>query len=57
MVLLYFCRCIFCLQRHKTEEETQQKYALKFCVELRQGVAKTYVKIQKAFGNDSVSRA
>jgi hypothetical protein len=32
-------------------------YAIKFCVKLGQGATNTYDKIQKAFGNDSVSRA
>jgi hypothetical protein len=34
----------------------EQSYAIKFCVKLGEGTTDTYGKIQKAFGNDSVSR-
>jgi transposase len=35
----------------------EQRYAIKFCVKLGEGATDTYDKIQKACGNDSVSRA
>jgi hypothetical protein len=35
----------------------EQHYAIKFCVKLGEGDVDTYEKIQKTFGNDSVSRA
>jgi hypothetical protein len=35
----------------------KQRYAIKFCVKLGEGVTDTYEKIQKAFGNDSISCA
>jgi hypothetical protein len=35
----------------------EQGYAVKFCVRLGKGATGTYGKIQKAFGNDSLSRA
>jgi hypothetical protein len=31
----------------------EQSYAIKFCVQLQEGVTDTCAKIQKAFGNDS----
>jgi hypothetical protein len=42
------------LQHHKN---LKQHYAIKFCVKLGKGAADTYEKIQKVFGNDSVSHA
>jgi hypothetical protein len=35
----------------------EQSYAIKFYVQLQEGVTDTCAKIQKAFGNDSESRA
>jgi hypothetical protein len=35
----------------------KQRYAIKFCVKLGEGATDTYEKIQKAFGNDSISCA
>jgi transposase len=35
----------------------EQRYAIKYCVKLGEGATDTYEKIQKAFGNDSVSHA
>jgi hypothetical protein len=39
------------------ENKFEQRYAVKFCVEFMEGATDTYEKIQKAFGNDSLSRA
>jgi hypothetical protein len=33
----------------------EQRYATKFCVKLREGATDACEKIQKAFGNDSLS--
>jgi hypothetical protein len=35
----------------------KQRYAITFCVDLEEGITDTYEKSQKAFGNDSLSRA
>jgi hypothetical protein len=35
----------------------EQRHAIKFCVKLGEGATETYEKIQKTFGNDSLSRA
>jgi hypothetical protein len=46
------------LQRHKKlNNGPEQRYAIKFCLKLWEGATDTYEKIQKAFGNDSPSRA
>jgi hypothetical protein len=39
------------------KNDLEQCYAMKFCVKLRDGASDTYEKIQKAFGNDSLSYA
>jgi hypothetical protein len=39
------------------KKNLKQCYAITFCVTLREGTTDTYKKIQKAFGNDSPSRA
>jgi hypothetical protein len=45
------------LQRHKNgDDNREERYAIKFCVRLLEGATDTYEKIQKAFGNDSLSR-
>jgi hypothetical protein len=35
----------------------KQCYTIKFCVNLGEGTTDTYKKIQKGFGNESLSRA
>jgi hypothetical protein len=39
------------------ENNLQERYAIKFCVELGEGATDTYEKIQKASGYGSVSCA
>jgi hypothetical protein len=41
----------------KVEKNLEQRYAIKFCVKMREGTANTYEKVQKASGNDSLSHA
>jgi uncharacterized cysteine cluster protein YcgN (CxxCxxCC family) len=51
------CRYVL-LQRHKNQKiNVEQRYASKFCVKLGEGATDTYEKLQKAFRNDSLSRA
>jgi hypothetical protein len=38
------------------KKNLEQHYAIKFCVKLGQGATDIYQKIQKAFGNDPLSR-
>jgi hypothetical protein len=33
----------------------EERYAIEFCIKLREGTTNNYEKIQKAFGNDSLS--
>jgi hypothetical protein len=37
------------------ENNLKQLYAIKFCVKLGEGASNIYEKMQKAFGNDSLS--
>jgi hypothetical protein len=47
---------MFCYRVIKTEKNNLKLlYAIKFCVTLEEGITDTYGKIQKEFGNDSVS--
>jgi transposase len=49
---------MFCYSVTKMENNNlEQIHAVKFCFKLGEGAKDTYDKIQKAFGNDSVSRA
>jgi hypothetical protein len=49
---------MFCYSITKTENNNlEQRYAIKFCVKLGDSATDTYETIQKAFGNDSLSRA
>jgi hypothetical protein len=57
----YFCFCygsckfIFDSGVTKKKKRVERRYAIKFYVELREGSIDTYAKIQRVFGNDSVS--
>jgi hypothetical protein len=51
------CRCMFCYSTTKLENNLEQRYAIKFCVKLREGASYTYENIHKAFNNDSLSPA
>jgi hypothetical protein len=59
VVLLWFVHLdVFCYGVTKTEKNTlEQVYAIKVYVKLGEGATDTYEKIQKAFGNDSLSHA
>jgi hypothetical protein len=46
-----FCYSVTITQKNNLE----QRYAIKFCVKVGEGATDTYGKIEKAFGNDSVS--
>jgi hypothetical protein len=48
---------VFCYSVTKMENNLEQGYSVKFCVRLGEGATDMYGKIQKAFGNDSLSRA
>jgi hypothetical protein len=49
---------VFCYSVTKLENNNLgQRYAIKFCVRLGEGATDTYGNIQKAFGNDFLSRA
>jgi hypothetical protein len=51
------CRCMHCYSVATMENNNlEQRYAIKFCVELGEGVTDTYEKVWKAFGNYSVPR-
>jgi hypothetical protein len=51
------CRCMCCCSVTKmATRNLQQRYAIRFCVKLGQGATDAYENIQKAFGNDSISR-
>jgi hypothetical protein len=52
------CRCMFCHGVTKMEKNNpEQLYGIRFCVKVREVATDTYDKIQRAFGNDSLSRA
>jgi hypothetical protein len=61
---IYTCRSVvvrvgvyFVTETKMGKNNLEQRYAIKFCVRLGEGAADTYEKIQKTFGNDSLSRA
>jgi hypothetical protein len=59
---MWFCcgsyKCVFCYSITKIENNNLEPcYAVKFCVRCGEGATNTHEKIQKAFGNDSLSRA
>jgi hypothetical protein len=49
---------VFCYSVTKMEKNNLEKgHAVKFCIKLREGATDPYGKIQRAFGNNSLSRA
>jgi hypothetical protein len=49
--------CKFCHSITKMAKKHLEHHAIKFFIKLREDATNTYDKIQKAFGNDSVSHA